>query len=410
MRIVYMHQYFNTPAMHGGTRSYEMARRLVRSGHEVHMVTADSQGSGARGKNSWSLTEEAGIHVHWLPVPYSNNMTYRARVKAFISFARYAGLRAVPLRPDVVFATSTPLTIALPAAYAAKRLRIPLVFEVRDLWPEMPIAVGALRNPLAIWAARRLEHFAYHSSSRIVALSPDMKKGVVQAGYPEQKVTVIPNSCDFDLFSIGPELGLAFRQRYDWLQQRRLIVYTGTLGFVNEVNFVARLAAAVERRDPEIRFLIVGTGREEEKVREEARRLGVLDRTFFMSPSAPKAEIPVILSAADMALSVFKLGIREMWANSANKFFDALAAGKPIAINYGGWQSDLIKETGAGLVLSGQDLETAADQLTSTLNDRVWLSAAGLAAKRLGRERFDRDQLAAELEGVIIDACSSLSN
>ena len=154
MRIVYMHQYFNTPAMHGGTRSYEMARRLVRSGHEVHMVTADSQGSGARGKNSWSLTEEAGIHVHWLPVPYSNNMTYRARVKAFISFARYAGLRAVPLRPDVVFATSTPLTIALPAAYAAKRLRIPLVFEVRDLWPEMPIAVGALRNPLAIWAAQ----------------------------------------------------------------------------------------------------------------------------------------------------------------------------------------------------------------------------------------------------------------
>ena len=77
-----------------------------------------------------------------------------------------------------------------------------------------------------------------------------MKKGVVQAGYPEQKVTVIPNSCDFDLFSIGPELGLAFRQRYDWLQQHRLIVYTGTLGFVNEVNFVARLAAAVERRDP----------------------------------------------------------------------------------------------------------------------------------------------------------------
>ena len=376
MRIAYLHQFFNTPAMTGGTRSYEMGRRLVRSGHEVHIVTADCQASGARRKTSWSQTEEAGIHVHWLPVPYSNKMTYRARVKAFISFARYAGPRAVALRPDVVFATSTPLTIALPAAYAAKRLRIPLVFEVRDLWPELPIALGALRNPLAIMAARRLEHFAYHSSSSIVALSPGMKKGIVQAGYPEQKVAVIPNSCDFNLFSIGPELGHAFRQRYDWLQQRRLIVYTGTLGLVNDVAYVARLAVAVQRRDPEIRFLIVGTGREEEKVREEARRLGVLDRSFFMIPSVPKSEIPMILSAADLALSVVKVSIRETWANSANKFFDALAAGRPVAINYGGWQSDLIQETGAGLVLNGHDLDIAADQLTSTLT-RPGLACGG---------------------------------
>ena len=145
MRIIYLHQYFNTPNMSGGTRSYEMARRLVDRGHEVHMVTSSRDGKpSGRHARGWTETVEAGIQVHWCSVPYSNHMSSRRRLGAFAKFSRLAARKATALRGDVVFATSTPLTIALPAVYAARRRSIPMVFEVRDLWPEMPIAVGAL--------------------------------------------------------------------------------------------------------------------------------------------------------------------------------------------------------------------------------------------------------------------------
>ncbi|XKF14805.1 hypothetical protein LL947_09945 [Halomonas sp. BLK-85] len=92
MKIIYLHQYFNTPEISGGTRSYEMARRMVSSGHEVHMVTSyREQGESRRG---WFKTEESGIHVHWYPVPYSNHMGFAQRLKAFFAFALAARRKA----------------------------------------------------------------------------------------------------------------------------------------------------------------------------------------------------------------------------------------------------------------------------------------------------------------------------
>ncbi|MCL4191367.1 MAG: glycosyltransferase family 4 protein, partial [Thermoguttaceae bacterium] len=301
MRIIYLHQYFRTPAMSGGTRSYEMARRLVARGHEVHMITAGETGP----RRGWTDTEEAGIRVHWCRVPYSNHMGFRARMIAFARFSWLAARKAASLDGDVIFATSTPLSIALPAIWAARRSRARMVFEVRDLWPEMPIAVGALKNPFTIAAARWLERMAYHNATHVVALSPGMKAGIVSTGYPEDKVSVIPNSCDVELFDVDPEVGRRFRREHAWLGDRPLVVYAGSLGFLNGVDYLARLAAVVGQRDSEIRFLVVGSGRQEESIRRAAQSLGVLDRTFFMLPSVPKAAMPAVYSAADIATSLF---------------------------------------------------------------------------------------------------------
>jgi glycosyltransferase involved in cell wall biosynthesis len=401
MKILYLHQYFTTPTMPGGTRSYELARRLVLMGHEVQMITSRRDGAG--GRRGWHQTEEAGVHVHWLPVPYSNQMGYRDRLKAFAHFAWSAGRRGARIGGDVVFATSTPLTIALPGLYAARRSEIPMVFEVRDLWPEVPIALGALKSPFSIAAARWLEKLAYDHSTRIVALSVEMKAGIMAAGYPGEWISVIPNGCDLDAFEIGPEAGIALRRRYEWLQDRPLVLYTGTLGLVNGVDYLARLAAEARLLDPEVRFLVIGGGREEEKVRATARTLGVLDHNFFMMPSIQKCEVPAWLSAADIATSVV-IDRRELWANSANKVFDALAAGRPVAINHGGWQADLLRETGAGMVLDPGDPPAAARQLIWALNDRRWLERAGTAARAVAHERFARDLLAAQLEATLLAA------
>lgn len=402
MRILYLHQYFTTPAMPGATRSYEMGRRLVALGHEVVMITSQREPAGLY-PSGWFVTEESGIEVHWLPVPYSNRMAYGDRLKAFAHFAWAAGRRAAQLGGDVVLATSTPLTIALPGIYAARRTGAPMVFEVRDLWPTVPIALGALRSPLSIAAARRLERLAYSRSARVVALSPEMKAGVVAAGYPAERVSVIPNGCDLEAFEIGPAEGLALRRSYEWLGERPLVVYTGTLGQVNGVEYLARLAAATQRLDPEVRFLVIGGGREEEKVRATAAELRVLDQNFFMLPSIQKREVPAWLSAADLATSLV-IDVKELWANSANKVFDALAAGRPVAINHEGWLADLLRETGSGVVLDPKDLPGAARRLVRALNDRRWLGRAGEAARKVARARFDRNRLAVQLEGVLREA------
>jgi glycosyltransferase involved in cell wall biosynthesis len=399
VRIIYLHQYFNTPAMSGGTRSYEMARRLVDWGHEVQMVTSRRSGEG----RGWTETGEAGIRVHWCPVPYSNHMSFSRRIRAFLDFCRWSAAKAAQLPGDVLFATSTPLTIALPAACAARRKRIPMVFEVRDLWPETPIAVGALKSRPAIAAARWLERFAYRHSTRIVALSPGMKDGVVAAGYPAEGVTVIPNSCDLDLFRVDPHLGWQFRERFDWLGDRPLVVYTGALGIINDVGYLARLAAAIRPIDPELRIAVVGEGREEDKVRRIAEELGVLGQNFFMLPAAAKRDMPAVLSAADVATSTV-LPIPALEANSANKVFDALAAGRPIAINHEGWLADLIRRTGCGLVLDGRDAEKAARDLIAAVRNPFWLAKSRAAAARVAENQFSRDKLAWDLESVLVDA------
>lgn len=398
MKIIYLHQYFNTPTMHGGTRSYELARRLVGMGHEVHMVTSDTQPTG--GTKAWRETVEGGIHVHWLPVPYSNSMNYADRIHAFGRFAVNSAHRAMQLTGDVVFATSTPLTIAVPGLVASRWNSRPMVFEVRDLWPAIPIAVGGLKSRPAILAAQLLERAAYAGAAHIVALSPGMKAGVEAAGVSPEKITVIPNLCDAERFQVPASAGAEFRRRYPWLGDRPMVLYAGTLGLVNGLDYLVRIAANMLPRDPELRFVIMGHGREESSLHALAHKLGVLNRNLFFLPSVPKAEVPAVLSAASLATS-FVTDAPCMQDNSANKFFDALAAGRPIAINHGGWQAELIEKEQLGLCLPPRDVHAAAELLASKVRDAQWLAETGARARRIGVEHFSADSAARKLAEVL---------
>jgi glycosyltransferase involved in cell wall biosynthesis len=397
MRIVYIHQYYCNPAMAGGIRSYEQARRLVARGHTVHVITTDI----TPGKRSlgWRSTEDDGVIVHWYSVPYSNEMSFARRIRAFAEFMVLATAKAAALKADLVFATSTPLTVAVPGVLAAKLRRAPFVFEVRDLWPEVPIEMGALRNPLARRLAGALAGFAYRNAEEVVALSPGMAAGV-RARRPATRVEVIPNAADLDLFAVDPEAVRRFRDAHRWLGDRPLIVYTGALGMVNGVDYLIRAARRMREVDPDVQVLIVGHGREWADTERLAAEYGLLDTTVRMWPKVPKSELPVILGAATLSTS-FVRPIRALWDNSANKFFDALAAGRPIAVNYGGWQADLLHETGAGLVLDPYDAESAGDLMAVRVRDDVWLKEAREAAHTLAVERFSRDLLFERFEAVL---------
>lgn len=397
MRIVYLHQYFNSPAMAGGTRSYEMARRLVAAGHEVDMVTTWREPLAGR---DWFMTNEAGIRVHWLPVQYSNRMNVPQRIRAFLHFAWAAARKAAELGGDVVFATSTPLTIALPGIYAAWRRRLPMVFEVRDMWPDVPIAFGVLRNPIAIALARRLERYTYRFATHVVALAPGMADDVAAKGIPRDKISVIPNGCDVDVFGATPT-GPSPREQFAWLGARKLVLYAGTLGRVAGVGYLVRLAAAVERLDPETRFVVIGEGAEQGVIRRAAEEAGLLDRTFFMFDAMPKRDLVPWLHACDMTLALFA-GPRIAWKDAVqNKFFDSLAAGKPVACNFQGWQSQIAVESGVGLILDREDMMAAARDLVAAIHDDDWLAAVPGRAGHLVRSRFERGLLAGELEKLL---------
>jgi glycosyltransferase involved in cell wall biosynthesis len=275
-----------------------------------------------------------------------------------------------------------------------------MVFEVRDLWPAIPIAVGALKSRPAILAARLLEKAAYAGAAHIVALSPGMKAGVEAAGVSSEKITVIPNLCDPERFHVPASVGAEFRQRYPWLGDRPMILYAGTLGLVNGLDYLVRAAADMLTRDAEVRFVIMGHGREERALHALAGQLGVRNRNLFFLPGVPKAEMPAVLSAASISTSLVT-DAPCMQDNSANKFFDALAASRPLAINHGGWQAELIEREQLGLCLPPRDAAAAAAMLASKVRDSQWLAEAGARAGRLGLERFSADSAARRLAEVL---------
>jgi glycosyltransferase involved in cell wall biosynthesis len=406
MRILYIHQYFVPPDGPGVTRSYELARRLIAKGHRVCMITssADLPDHYRNLKSRVVRMEIAGIPLVIIDMPYRNEMTFGERMRVFLLFAVLASIQALRQPADVVFASSTPLTIAIPGMVAKLWHRIPMVFEVRDLWPELPIAVGALRNPLARGMARALEWLAYHASAQIVALSPGMAEGVQKRGIAPEKITVIPNSCDVELFDVPAPRGQRIRDCLPSLAEGQpLILYAGTFNFVNGLGYLVDIAAAMRDIAPEARFLLVGTGAKRGEIIDKAQSLGVLDNTMWVWDPLPKLEMPDVLAAATVATSLF-IPLQPIWNNSANKFFDALAAGKPIAINYGGWQAALLKESGAGIVLPADDPMRAAQLLASFVRDPHRLSRASAAARELARTHFHRDMMACKLETTLRQA------
>jgi glycosyltransferase involved in cell wall biosynthesis len=234
-----------------------------------------------------------------------------------------------------------------------------------------------------------------------------MVAGIERTGYPGSRIAMIPNAADLDFFQRDADAGRSFRRRLGIEDQKILIAYTGTLGRINDVGYLVRVAAAA-RNDDRLVFLTVGDGQEKARVEALARESAVLNRSFHMLPSVAKREVAAVLSAADIAVSLV-LPIPELEANSANKFFDGLAAGCCMAVNHGGWQAELLEATGSGIRLP-YDPEAAALALSSLADDPGRIRNAGQNARRLAEERFSRDALAAQVGAVLADAIDSSTN
>ena len=395
MNIIYLHQYFTTPDRVGGIRSYEMARRLVAKGHTVHLLTSSNE---TRGQSGWFTRDIEGIQVHSLPIPYSNRQSNAERIRTFFSFAFGAANRARSLGADVVFATSTPLTIALPGILASKLKRVPMVFEVRDLWPEAPVAMGALNSAPVIYGAGLLERLAYRSAAHVVALSPGMKAGVLKQGVAPENVTVIPNASDLELFRPGLD-GREFREKLG-LEDKMLMLYFGTMGEANGLSFVLDGAAELKRRGrDDIAIVLHGDGRERDLL--EARRArDKLDNVSFSSWNLHRDELARLVAAADVCMTIYK-NVPVLYTCSPNKMFDSLSAGKPVLTNMPGWLGELIEKNEAGVFVQPDNPGDFADKAEYLAAHPELRKTYGQNARKLAEREFSRDLLAARLEAVL---------
>ena len=384
MRIIYLHQYFNTPDMPGSTRSFELAKRLVNNGHKVWMITS-KRDSHQEARIGWSI--ENGIDVCWLPVSYSNNMGFFRRIFSFLSFSLQSAKVCLSFKADLVFATSTPLTIAIPAIVYSKMKNIPMVFEVRDLWPAIPIAVGALKSKLSIKLARWLEKYSYQNSKRIITLSKGMKDGVISTGYPAEKTHVITNLCTINNFRKNNHSNNLIIDGFDWNNTDPLIIYTGAFGHINDVVYLINIAGQFKKKGSSAKFIIAGEGVEANNIKSKARELNLLNESVFVIDPIQKSDIPLLYARATIVTSLF-INMKELWHNSANKFFDGLAAGKPIMINYSGWQRDMLEKHNAGFYVPYDDPVKGARILNEILIDQTNQIIMGESAKKLAEEQF----------------------
>ena len=396
MNILYLHQYFNTPSMPGSTRSYEFAKRLVARGDTVHMVTTNWQG-----KSKLSFTNESGINVYWAPIPYANKMNLLERISAYLGYVWFTFIIGHKLNYDLIIASSTPLTIAIPALWLKRVKRAKMIFEVRDLWPQLPIAIGSLKSPIMIKIAQFLEKKAYAGSEKVIALSTGMNS-VLEERVPSNKISVVTNLSDRKNFNVSDQKGINFRKNYPGISNHPLIVYTGAFGRVNGVIYLVEIAKEIQKINPNVRFLLIGDGYEKDKIQKRSIKYGLFNKVLFINGYLPKNEMPDLLSAATITTSFF-IDLPEMGHNSANKFFDGLAAGKPIMINYGGWQADLLKESGAGFIIPQNNSSQAAKILNDVLTNDETLNQMKKASRQLSHQ-FDINTNFRKFETVIDSA------
>jgi glycosyltransferase involved in cell wall biosynthesis len=397
MRILYFYQYFTIPEGSYSTRVYEFARRWARAGDSVTVVTSVYDRSGISPKGAIARLNIDGIDVRMINIRLSNQHNKAFRILTFLAYAAVACWYSLVLPADVVVASSGPLTVGIPAMVARYLRRRPLVFEVRDLWPEGAIQLGVLRNTAAIWLARFLEKACYRAASRIVALSEGMADWI-RANHRIDHIDVVPNASDNELVAgIKGALELP-----DWAVGKQLAVYAGALGLIDDCTQVLAVAKVLQDRGIDhVQFVIIGSGKEGNHLRQLASEMD-LRNLKFLGP-LPKEMVMRWLDVAACSLFTVK-NVPFLSTASPNKVFDAFAAGTPVIQSTEGWIGRLLEREQCGINVKPGDMEAMANAVVELANNRDLRRRLGANARRVARDTFDRTLLAEKMRNILVSA------
>lgn len=379
MKVLILHQYFNTPETGGPLRSFYLAKALAEKGITTSVITTH---------NAVEFRKEVidGIQVHYLPIPYSNSFGFFKRVASFLKFVFSIVKEAGQFKEyDVCYAISTPLTIGLAAIWIKWRYKIPYVFEVGDLWPEAPIQVGIVRNSVLKKILYQLERSIYRRATSIVALSEPIKKAI-DGKVPGKRIDVIPNMADTEFYNPtekNPDLLRKFN-----VQDKFVLSYIGTFGLANGLENILDCAESV-KHEPRIHFIFCGEGARLPALLEYAAQRKLTNVSFL--PMQDRNGVKEVLNVTDAAfISYQPLPVLE--TGSPNKYFDALAAGKLIVVNFGGWIQKEIENNQCGIRVSSPD--EFAEKLSAVVQNQDEFRLKQQRARILAESMYSRKKLA----------------
>ncbi len=404
MRVIYFHQHFSTPRGATGTRSYAMARQILQRGHQVTMVCGSSRVShtGLQGPPQGGMRRGRvdGIDVIEICVPYSNHDGILRRMLSFLRYAVKSIKVALREPGDLVFATSTPLTAAIPGiAVRLFRPKLPFVFEVRDLWPELPRAMG-MRNPLLLGGMSLLERWAYRAMRAGVALSPGIKQGMRKRSPRSTPIALIPNGCDLGLFLPKEEQPTGTPPPMSLPANGLRCVFTGAHGLANGLDAVLDAAVILHQAGrQDIHLIFIGDGKLKPALRARQEQEG-LTNCHFLDP-IPKEELSRLLAHMDVGLMILANIPAFYYGTSPNKFFDYIACGLPVLNNYPGWLADMIAEYGCGEAVPPETPTLFAEALIRLADSADRRRQMGQRSRALAEEKFDRRHLADRLVGFL---------
>mgnify|MGYP006420524325 CR=1 FL=1 len=384
MKIAVFLQYYHTPDCPTAARPYALVERLAQN-HEVTVLTTQAWEQKRLSYNrSWVPD---GARLVRFDVPYDNAMSPLERLSAFVRYAVRAGLHGLRMsRPDLIIGSSTPLTAAAAAACVARLRNIPWLFEVRDLWPDFPIQMGAIPNSLLQRLLYGLEQWLYKSAAHVVTLSPDMEQHVRTIA-PSTSVSTIPYGTDRDLLPAFSKNERNELRRQFRLNRSRLVLYAGALGRANAIPTLLDTARQFDDR-PDVLFGFAGRGYHEDTVRRAAQQH---DHIRLIDP-LPYPSALTLFGMADLSLVSF-IDRPVLTTNAPGKFFDSLSAGTPVVVTNPGWTRRFVDRHECGWYVPPDSPDALASRLRSLLDAPETLSTAGHNARKAARRTFDRSRI-----------------
>jgi len=404
MKILYFHQHFSTPQGATGIRSYEMAKKLIAHGHEVTMVCGSYSG-GNTGLCSQFINGQRrglvdGIKIIEFALNYSNSQTFSQRTFAFAKFAYRSIKLSLTQDYDVVFATTTPLTAAIPGIVARWLRNKHFIFEVRDLWPELPKAMGVITNPIILGLLSLLEWLAYKSAHGHIGLSPGIVKGILRHIGSDREIANIPNGCDLSIFS---HTGATVNEHWQpkGIEDNDFVaVFTGTHGQANGLENILNAAAYIQKQNiSQIKIVLIGQGKLKPQLQKQAQEQS-LNNVLFLDP-VNKEKLSRLMHRADVGLQLLANVPAFYYGTSPNKFFDYIASALPVINNYPGWLAELIEKNQCGIAVPPDDITALAEALIHLEKNRDLLPEMSKNALNLAKEKFDRQILSEQFVNYI---------
>ena len=404
MRILYLSQYF-FPEM-GATqiRAYEMASNWVRLGHQVTMICeVPNHPAGIifpdyKGK-LYKIEQIDGIDVIHVWVKASPKKSFTNRMLFYLSFminATLAGLFLAHKSFDLIYASSPPLFVGGAALGLSLIRNLPLVFEVRDLWPESAIALGELNNPQAISLAYRLEKACYERARKIVAVTLGIQHRLAERGIPSNKIQVIPNGSNTELFIFNPEERLRIRREMGW-EGKFVALYAGILGIAQGLDILIEVAKRLTDH-PDIQIVMIGDGPSRGDL-VTAISKNKLSNVMLL-PEKPRDQIPAYLSAADVALIPLR-DIEIFKGALPSKLFDAWSCQRPVILSVDGEARQLLEHAEAGLFVPPENPGKMTSAILKLKSLESLREAMGIRGRQLTISNFSRQKQAEKLEDIL---------